>query len=433
MDLVQIDEIDLHQLKYPGIAFKLNSPEPGRKEKVHSIEFNGWVRSRKSSFKSLTVRDSKSGSFSTHSVRRAGSGRGLKKLLSQQKNQRFNFSVGVIGFPLEFELVFSGILEDNSVVKLATIKGVREPVRSSFKPSLQPLVLNSLGRTGTTMLMRLLSAHPHIVAQMIHPYEVHASSYWMQFLKVLSGPYSASPQQDAQDFLLQHSTIGPNPTYDANYVKDHHIKNWIGVRYIEDMAAFCQQSLEGYYLNVAASQNEIASAYFVEKYSPSHIPWIIWELYPKAKEIILVRDFRDMLSSINAFNAKRGFLGFGRKRVLTDEEYVEQLGQKGILNLYRAWLTRRDKVHLVRYEDVILNPMSTVRSILQYLELDHSDDIVRAMVSAVTTSESKKEQDHKTSNSPEESIGRWMKDLSPSLQALCEKEFGAILKEFGYQ
>ena len=41
----------------------------------------------------------------------------------------------------------------------------------------------------------------------------------------------------------------------------------------------------------------------------------MWELYPRAREVILVRDFRDMVSSMFAFNAKRGFQGFRRGSV----------------------------------------------------------------------------------------------------------------------
>lgn len=434
MALINIDEITLYQSTNPDVWMQLSVPEPGHKEDVYSIEFTGWLRSKESNFKSLTVRDPISKSVFTYSLREPGESRGMKRILSKEK-QRFSFSVGVIGFSLEFDLILSGTLGDNSVVKLATIKGTRHPVRSSFMPSLQPLILNSLGRTGTTMLMRLLSAHQQIVAQMVYPYEVRASNYWMHFLKVLSAPYSGT-QQDWQSFLQQQSSIVSNITNDQKYTTKHQVKNWVGVRYVENMAAFCQQSVEEYYLSVAESQEETNSMYFVEKYSPYHVPSIIWELYPKAREIILVRDFRDMLSSINAFNAKRGGLGFGRKRVLTDEEYVEQLGQRGIRNLHQAWIARREKVHLMRYEDIILKPMETVRSMLQYLSLEHSDDTITKMLSAVTAIDDKEERErteaHKTSKSPEDSIGRWKKDLSPSVQSLCKKEFGHILEDFGY-
>lgn len=33
---------------------------------------------------------------------------------------------------------------------------------------------------------------------------------------------------------------------------------------------------------------------------------------------------------------------------------------------------------------------------------------------------------------PAASVGRWKYDLSPPLQAACERAFGEILREFGY-
>jgi hypothetical protein len=434
MALVKIDKITLCQSTNPDVWMQLSVPEPGHKEDMYSIGFTGWIRSKESNFKSLTLRDPISNNASMHPLLEADAARWIEKILAKNK-QYFSFSVGVIGFSLEFDLILSGTLGDDSVVKLAKIKGTRHPVRSSFTPSLQPLILNSLGRTGTTMLMRLLSAHQQIVAQKVYPYEVRASNYWMHFLKVLSAPYSG-PQQNRQNFLNQQSRIVSNLTNDPIYTTKHQVKKWVDVRYVENMAAFCQQSVEEYYLSVAESQEETDSMYFVEKYSPNHIPSVIWELYPKAREIILVRDFRDMLSSINAFNAKMGELWFGRKRVLTDEEYVERLGHRDIRSLHRAWIARRGKVHLVRYEDIILKPMETVRSMLQYLSLEHSDDTITKMLSAVTAIDDKEERErteaHKTSKSPEDSIGRWKKDLSPSVQSLCKKEFGHILEDFGY-
>ena len=37
------------------------------------------------------------------------------------------------------------------------------------------------------------------------------------------------------------------------------------------------------------------------------------ELYPAARELFLVRDFRDMIASMQAYNARKGFGDFGRE------------------------------------------------------------------------------------------------------------------------
>jgi hypothetical protein len=42
------------------------------------------------------------------------------------------------------------------------------------------------------------------------------------------------------------------------------------------------------------------------------VPRIARDLYPRANEIFLVRDFRDLICLVLAFNEKRGTVEFGR-------------------------------------------------------------------------------------------------------------------------
>ena len=61
-----------------------------------------------------------------------------------------------------------------------------------------------------------------------------------------------------------------------------------------------------------------------------------WELYPHAKEVFLVRDFRDMALSILSFDERRGFAGFGRPEGATDEEYMRGVLAGMATDLQRA-------------------------------------------------------------------------------------------------
>ena len=94
---------------------------------------------------------------------------------------------------------------------------------------------------------------------------------------------------------------------------------------------------------------------------PNYIPVLMRELYPHAKEIFLVRDFRDMVLSILAFDRKRGFPGFGRPEGTTDEQYVRDgAARDGAQTCARAGSRARDGSHLVRYEDLVLRPLETL-------------------------------------------------------------------------
>ena len=67
------------------------------------------------------------------------------------------------------------------------------------------------------------------------------------------------------------------------------------------------------------------------------------ELYPDGREIFLVRDFRDMLCSIRAFNEKRGSAAFGLDGPGAEEAYVVEVLAPSVKNLLDEWRDRADR------------------------------------------------------------------------------------------
>jgi hypothetical protein len=140
-----------------------------------------------------------------------------------------------------------------------------------------------------------------------------------------------------------------------------------------------------------------------------------------------------MVCSIDDYNAKRGFRLWGRDTTDTDEEWFGYLRAEAS-TLLVAWRERRERSHLVRYEDLIGEPRSTLAAVFSYLGLDASADAVRRILDEVTrTSSDRAQAFHRTSTSVEASIGRWKHELSPAQKALCAKAFDDILLEFGYE
>ena len=95
-------------------------------------------------------------------------------------------------------------------------------------------------------------------------------------------------------------------------------------------------------------------------------------LCPKAQEIVLVRDPRDVICSALAFNKKRGYVSFGREAVQTDEEYVRWFrgSVEALANLLDSPVR---PVHLLRYEELIRSPREGLRALFGVLGLDASD------------------------------------------------------------
>jgi hypothetical protein len=342
----------------------------------------------------------------------------------------FQTTIGLLDGTQHFKYQVRAVLRDDSRIVVGTIRGQRESLRSAFRPTLQPLMVTSLGRTGTTWLMRLLSEHPGIVVHRHYPYELRTARYWMHVLRVLSEPANHYQSANFENFQASRWFIGHNPFYSPPLTDNPDLGYWFGRTYVEQLATFCQRSIEDCYQLSAASQHQPEPVYFAEKHVPDRTPWLTWELYPEAREVILVRDFRDVVCSMLAYNSKRGYLAFGREDVSSDVEFVEKV-RKSALSLLRSYKQRSSQVYLVRYEDLILHPTDSLESLFEYLQLDSAESTVESLVRRASEESSDMRQ-HWTSSEPHKSIGRWRRDLAPSVRATCQETFAEILEDFGY-
>jgi hypothetical protein len=350
-------------------------------------------------------------------------------------NSGFRATVNVLGLTPKFELSVRVVLQDENRIPIGLIKARRHSLRSDFQPKLQPIIVTTLGRTGSTWLMRLLGQHRRILTYRPFEYEPRVGAYWMQVLKTLSEP--ASYLQTLNTNLSnEHWWLGSesHPS-ELAIPADPKVHQWLGRNSIEALMAFCQIRIEEFYEQVAAIQGRTEAVYFAEKYSSegffTSIRTMIQEIYPHSREVLLVRDFRDMVCSILAYNTKQKFVAFGRENVSSDEEFVERV-RLHALALLRNYESRSSRVYLLRYEDLVLRQAETLGSVLEYLDLDPAPSTVECMIRRASE-ETSRMKEHRTSPDPQQSIGRWRRDLDPSLQTVCQEAFGDILREFDYE
>jgi hypothetical protein len=342
----------------------------------------------------------------------------------------FWIPIGVLGLAPEFTLAVEAVLDDGSRARIAEIRGLHLSLRSGYQPKLRPLMVTSMGRTGTTWLMRLLSEHPRIVAQRIHPYETRAANYWLHMLAVLSQQASREESLFPEGFLKNDVQVAHNPYFTTPYADDPEVHRWLGRDYPEALAAFCQRSIDEFYLRIASSQGQEQPTYFAEKYNAWIVPWLTSGLYHEGREIFLVRDFRDMMASIFAFDKKRGFSILGQDMKLENMAYIEELKDHA-LRLGEHWRRRSTQSYLLRYEDLIVRPKEKLEEIIGYLDLDASDPVIGGMIERASE-ETAESAAHRTTENALASIGRWTRDLTPDLQAACNEAFREPLRIFGY-
>ena len=411
-------------------GFSLELPSAGTARDGYSFDFGGWVLSRESAAVKIELIANDGPvrvipiAYPRLDVARAYPG------TSETLNVGFRVPVSVIGMTPEFDLRVQVVLDSGQRVVVGHIKGKHQPLPSHFEPTIQPLLVNSLARMGTTWLMRLLAEHPAITTLRVYPYEARVARYWMQLVGAMAEPANQA-QSCAKLGIFEDKWWGEQDPFQRGSLEQNPpMQQWLNSRFVEQVAEMCQCSIEDCYKEIAKTQNEPTPRYFAEKHIPDEVPGIFWELYPKTREIFLVRDFRDMLCSIRAFNVKRGTLGFNRDQVRSEEEYVARLGREA-QQLLSGWRTRKQRAHLVRYEDLILRPTETIAGILSYLGFGEERSEVEELLKSAST-DTPELQGHRTSESAAASIGRWRNDLDDSSKQQCDVVFGDALREFVY-
>lgn len=412
-------------------GFALDAPRPGATAEVYRLDLEGWVIGAAVPAVAIEVEGADG------VLRRVPVGHPRPDIAGRYpdvggaEQSGFRVWLGLVGLPAEFAVEVWAVLKDGGRVLLATVVGRHRALRSGFEPRLQPLMLTTLGRAGSTWAMRLLAEHPSIVAHPVYPYELRTGRYWLHMAHVLAQP--ANPYQSAHPdhFQTNKAWLGHDPFYPEPAITTPGLDGWLGRGHVEEVAAFCQRAIDACYGLIAADAGKPDARFFAEKHRADHLPWLAWELYPRAREVFLVRDFRDVVSSMRAMNDKTGRTLFNRDGPPGDEALVDFVRDGPVRLLAESWPRRRDRAHLLRYEDLIERPKETLAALLTYLGVDADAAVVDGMI-ARASAESPELAGHRTSREPRASIGRWRRDLPPSVQAACRDALGEALAQFGY-
>lgn len=429
--ITQITEVEPAPPSDAISAFALDSPQAGQGADTYAFDLRGWAIGAQSPAKAvLLLRDGALLRRLPVDIERPDVAEAHPGTAAAQRSGFFG-TFSALALAPRFELQLDLRLEDKTRLPLAVLRGAREPVVSPFRPRLRPLVLTTLGRTGSTAVVRMLASHPEVVAYRPFEYEPRVATYWVDVFRGLSDPAAYRRQLDPTGTIdgtwwLGRDAPQPRP------IRDPALQPWLEVTAIGELAAMAQQRIERLYCEVAAGQDRAGASFFVEKYRADAVPELMLELYPDAREVVLVRDFRDMVASMFAYNEKRGRQGFRRDRSTTDRDYVLDNLSGSVAAIAGAWSRRSSRSHLLRYEDLVLNPEDTIAGLLDHLGLDAGDAAVEPMIASLLGRDESSEG-HRTVADQRETIGRWRRDLSDEVASACAEAFGPALRTFGYE
>ena len=331
----------------------------------------------------------------------------------------------------EFSVEVVAGLEGGGSFPLATVHGERSALAPSRTPALNPLMLTTIGRSGSKWLAWLLSCHPAVVGFQPLVFEPRLATYWMTVFRSLSAPKSYLRQIHAERWDEPRWWLGDGAgAMPAPLALE--MGEWLGSAGVDNLASLCQQQVEAFYLEVGRRSEKPEARYFAEKFLLDPVLLdLTTEVFPGARELILVRDFRDRLSSVFAWNELRGERGFGHDAEMSQTEYLVERVRGDAEGLLSRWRRRGEEAQLVRYEDLILEPHRTLTAILRFLGVDAGEDAVAATLE-LANRPNELLDGHKTVSDPARTIGRWRRDLPADLAAECNEILAPVLAEFGY-
>jgi hypothetical protein len=411
--------------------FHITRPTPGSTESVYSLGLEGWVVPSHSAASAIRVHGAHRPLPHAPVAIERPDVAALHPAVPWAQRAGFAARLSAVQLPRRFRLTLTALLEDGNRARLGAIEGERRPLPEQ-DTRYRPLIVTTIGRSGSTWLTWLLGRHPEIVDYRSFEYETKVAAYFAEALRVLSKP--ASYYQPMRGEIDYFGWWQGDPTWSLAWHASHEsIDEWLGTEHIVDLIAFFANRMDALFGRLALATGKEDASYVVEKMPPTYFGQpLLAEILPGAREIVLVRDFRDLAASLLAFGEKRGKLWYEARPGLRDEEIIGDPLRSDVEQLAGSWAERRDSAFLLRYEDLVLRPEETLAGALSYLELDASPKTVSEMLADAARVNGAMQDAHVTSTTAVDSIGRWRRDLSPALQRTCEESLGEGLEAFGY-
>jgi hypothetical protein len=330
------------------------------------------------------------------------------------------YGQGNHGFRYAFTTVLPLSVLDRVTVRFAQTGAI---VPNGDKPlsggrPLSAVLVTAPGRSGTTLMMSRLSMSPEICVAETPPFEVRLMSYWSTVVRTLTGAanydHSTHPDRLEGDGFMVGSNPFSHRSFNAAF-RNRQLESEYFQEYASSMLRDTARTMiREYYLRLMNDRDKPHAKFFSEKNNNLHRPTRTFAraIFPDMKEIVLVRDPRDLLcSQLSYFRS--------------EPEKVLRHVSHATVDLMRIRREEPDRVLFVKYEDMILAAEATFGQITAHLGIN-------AFYATDDERQDSEFKAHGTSTSPEESIGRWKLQLPEGQRSWCNSNWGAFLEEFRY-
>jgi hypothetical protein len=337
----------------------------------------------------------------------------------------FSFALNLLNLPPKSNLLLQLESANGDFTTFAELDIQRPRLQTTWVCKRNPILVNSLGRSGSSLLMKLLSKHPEIVIQSPHPYEARLAKFYVnqllqRYAEYLSGEVNYPPGNlQAVNMHWLHHELSQQQSLSRQYFQLD----------FNELADFTIKAIDRAYAHVNDSEvtAKPSSRFYSEKSGSGHTARLMMELYPDGHEVFLVRDFRDMYCSMLQFSQQRQTDDFGWQRQHADE-YMEVVAER-VDQLRVSFESRTKTPAIIRYEDLLTKPRDTLQQLLTDMDLASDVDTIEKMCSVLH----KQVEGHQTSKNAEASIQRWEKELNHKQQRHINDLLSHSLSTFGYK
>ncbi|NOZ78764.1 MAG: sulfotransferase [Acidobacteria bacterium] len=253
--------------------------------------------------------------------------------------------------------------------------------------SATPLFIIGPPRTGTTLLARILNAHPLVLV-------TNETAVFLFFCE-----------------SIRRSKIGVRAG--ILWGKDYHD---LWSKHLEKAV---QPMIRSYYEEIASLEHRERLVYWGDKH-PHHdvcIPFLA-EQYPRCRFIYTQRDPRDSICSICEMNGWPFAKALETWRRMS-ERYEKELAQ-----------FTSDRVYRIVYESVVSHSVREIEALLGWLGLEMDVGVHEALEHYRTRDAHERIQSRV--DFKKKSVGRWRRELTPEDRVLALQEIGKYLDEYGY-
>jgi len=269
----------------------------------------------------------------------------------------------------------------------------------------RPIFVFGCGRSGTSLLSRILNQHPDIGV----PFESHIFNAFVPLLRHygdLGNP--ANRERLVHDILSVYYFRHWQPPPDKKAV----LAEVQGSRIVDIFDAIHR-----------TWARSVGKRRWGEK-SPNHVEYWdqLHEAYPNAQVVHIVRDGRDV--AVSLVRAR-----FGPKTVFRAAEYWRDY-LRHVERLKKA--TDPADIFEVKYEDLVLDPETQVRALCRFLDESYTETLLRYYESDGRYPTDKRNEQNLQKPIMRGNTGKWKTALSSHEVAVFEAVAGDLLDGYGY-